>query len=127
MSSQSDSMDHPRGRVLVAASEWYARLHSGDCTRSERDAFQSWLAESDEHGRAYRRVQSLSRKMDELSGLSKILPESLPPGLRSEYEDARRDARRMRERRANRRIRRRAAQLRPVWGLRYCPPACGSG
>lgn len=49
-----DALEHPRD-----AAHWFARMHSGDVTEEDRQAFAAWRAADPEHDRQYRRLAGL--------------------------------------------------------------------
>lgn len=51
---------------LEAAAGWYATLRGEDATLADRQAWQAWLRESDEHARAWAMVEAVSRRFDPL-------------------------------------------------------------
>lgn len=48
---------------LEMAVHWYVQLHDGAADESKRQAWQSWLAASPEHARAWARVEKLQRQL----------------------------------------------------------------
>jgi transmembrane sensor len=50
---------HPTESVAVEADRWLARLHSPDCSASDRAGFQAWLARHPTHWQAYNRAERL--------------------------------------------------------------------
>lgn len=50
----SDVPDHPRD-----AAQWFARMHSGDVTEQDRQAFDAWLAADPEHEQQYQHLRFL--------------------------------------------------------------------
>lgn len=52
--------DHSPGpedaQARELAARWFARMHSGEATREDRQAFEAWLAQDPEHGRHYRNL-----------------------------------------------------------------------
>lgn len=51
---EDDALDHPRD-----AAQWFARMHSGEVTEAERQAFAAWLSASPDHAHQYRRMDYL--------------------------------------------------------------------
>lgn len=51
---------------LEEAANWYATLRGEDATAADRQAWQAWLGESEEHARAWATVESVSRRFDPL-------------------------------------------------------------
>ena len=58
----------PAYESLEAAAGWYATLRSEDAAPADRQAWQAWLDESEEHVRAWAIVESVSRRFDPLRG-----------------------------------------------------------
>lgn len=56
----------PGHKSLEAAASWYATLRGEDATEAERRAWQSWLAQSPEHGRAWETIEAVSSRFDPL-------------------------------------------------------------
>jgi transmembrane sensor len=48
--------DMNKNTIQKRASYWVTRLHSSDCTDTERYAFDDWLAASEQHRIAYQQV-----------------------------------------------------------------------
>ncbi len=48
---------------LEMAVHWYVQLHDGAVKESQRQAWQSWLAASPDHARAWARVEKLQRQL----------------------------------------------------------------
>lgn len=62
------SASEPAYESLEAAAGWYATLRSEDAAPADRQAWQAWLDESEEHVRAWAIVESVSRRFDPLRG-----------------------------------------------------------
>lgn len=46
------------GTIKQQAFRWLVRLHSGECSKAERQAFRAWLNEHDSHRQAYAEAQA---------------------------------------------------------------------
>jgi transmembrane sensor len=62
----TQSATDPSYRSLEAAANWYATLRGEDATPADRQAWQAWLGESEEHARAWATIESVSRRFDPL-------------------------------------------------------------
>jgi transmembrane sensor len=56
------------------AIHWFVRLHSGDCTETERRQFFEWLTRDDTHRREYQRVAAMWTEMDGLKDTVPVAP-----------------------------------------------------
>lgn len=66
LSTTARSAAQPGYRSLEAAANWYATLRGEDVTPADRQAWQAWLGESEEHARAWATIESVSRRFDPL-------------------------------------------------------------
>jgi transmembrane sensor len=73
-------LDHPRD-----AAQWFARMHSGEATAQDRQAFDAWLSVDPAHGREYQRLRflwdaTLLVPRERLRGmLAQDAPANVPP------------------------------------------------
>lgn len=58
----------PSVASLEQAAQWYATLRDEDVADTERAAWHAWLAASDEHARAWRHIEAVSRRFEPLRG-----------------------------------------------------------
>ncbi|MGZ4953964.1 MAG: FecR family protein, partial [Methylobacter sp.] len=56
--------------VHAQAIDWLLRIRSENCTETERDAFNTWLEESDSHRQAYETVQAQWEGMEPFKAMS---------------------------------------------------------
>jgi transmembrane sensor len=68
----TDTHNTSSGPLHELAVSWVTRLHSTDCTDAERHDFETWLAQSNAHRVAHRKVEAF------WAGLSQIEPHAAP-------------------------------------------------
>lgn len=64
-------MDHPKewavsSRVIDEAADWLTRMHRGDLTDVEKNAWEEWLQQSAEHQRVWKSAQLLAHQFDRI-------------------------------------------------------------
>jgi len=62
----------PDTPLTEEAATWFLRLRSLDCSDDDRQAFESWLATSDDHRREYERFTALWKNLDRLDDYTRI-------------------------------------------------------
>ncbi|MBV7476518.1 FecR domain-containing protein [Pseudomonas sp. PDM31] len=55
-------------KAISAAAKWYARLHSGVATESDRSAWNDWLAADPYHRQAWQRMAAVGEQMASVPG-----------------------------------------------------------
>lgn len=65
--------------AMQQASDWYARLLSGDMDEHHKRAWQAWLAADEEHSRAWQQIERVQQYFDKVPGTLALATLQAPP------------------------------------------------
>jgi len=68
MPAALSAMTKPDRETLQEAANWYATLHGEDASPADRQAWQTWLNQSEAHARAWRYIETVSQRFAPLRG-----------------------------------------------------------
>ncbi|SNR76053.1 FecR family protein [Methylobacillus rhizosphaerae] len=80
----SDQQSHP-GAAMRAASEWYARLASGENTEHEQRAWLAWLEADPEHRHAWQKLEQVTQQFGKVPREVGMATLQLPPSTDRRY------------------------------------------
>jgi transmembrane sensor len=78
----------PTLEAVEHAAEWHVRLHASEAGESDRAAFEAWLSQHPDNDEAYRRLEALWGKFDEVEPVPAL--SALESALRSNSKTIRR-------------------------------------